>query len=127
MSEANVSISRIQKFLETRELSSTEVPIIGNDSDRTAIVVSRATCHWNSSGTSSEEPASLKSLSYSSSSDDIENNAFDSTGLAVALSNVNLSFDMGALTCIIGEVSYLCVTWFFLLLLFAQYISHAFP
>ena len=103
VSEAKVSVGRIQKFLETPELSSPQVPLIGNVNKGAAIVVSQATCHWNNNGSANVSIVSAEQSS-SASSGDIANVVFDSTGLVVALDNVNLDFCMGTLTCIIGNV-----------------------
>jgi len=118
VSEAKISVGRIQNFLESPELSSNEVPLMSNIDEGAIMVVSRATSHWNSSCVakstpvaSLEETSSAMSLGYSSSSDDIESKSNEpgSNSLLVALKNVNLRFDAGTLTCIIGEVR---MTWF---------------
>lgn len=89
-----VSIKRIQHFIETPELEATHVSLIDESESNAgaAIVVSRATCHWGGgSGTKEIEV-------------DIENPAANPTGLTTALDDINLSFDMGSLTCIVGDV-----------------------
>ena len=83
MSEVKVSISRIQAFLEAPELSSTQEPIIDSEQEFKAIIVSQATCHWNSNTT----------IGLQHCNNDV-----------IALGNINLEFEMGTLTSIIGGV-----------------------
>jgi len=104
VSECWVSIGRIQKFLESPELEiNPEVPLICDDNPEAALQISNATCHWNGSGTrsSSATVSSSNSVSDNGSADVSE---MDTTGLVVAVNDVNLDFDMSQLTCIIGEV-----------------------
>lgn len=104
VSECWVSIGRIQKFLESPELEiNPEVPLICDDNPEAALQISNATCHWNGSGTKSSTAtvSSNNSVSDNGSADDSE---MDTTGLVVAVNDVNLDFDLSQLTCIIGEV-----------------------
>ncbi|KAL9182396.1 hypothetical protein ACHAXT_013048 [Thalassiosira profunda] len=96
-SECWVSISRIQRFLETPELvTGEEQPLASDDNEFAAIVASHVTCHWNGNGKSS-----VRTLA---SDADAENIVADASGLIVALEDVNVEFDLGTLTCIIGAV-----------------------
>ena len=99
VAECWVSISRIQRFLETPELEQ-QWKLLPDDSDQngTAIIASHVTCHWNSTGRS--PTISTKSSSGESDANSV-NNSF---GLIIALNDVNLEFDMGSLTCVIGAV-----------------------
>ncbi len=99
VAECWVSISRIQRFLETPELEQ-QCKLLTDDSDQsdTAIIASHVTCHWN--GTGRSPTISTKSLSGESDANAV-NNSF---GLIMALDDVNLEFDMGSLTCVIGAV-----------------------
>ena len=99
MSEAKVSISRIQKFLELPELSSGKTPPpLTNEGGDASIVVSQATCHWNRSLKVKEPNFRVHGVPSSPNSTD------ESAGLSVALDNISLRFEMGTLTCVIGEV-----------------------
>ncbi len=99
MSEATVSISRIQKFLELPELSSLNTPPpLANEDGDASIVVSQATCHWNRS-------LQVKGPNFRVHGDPSSPNSNDeSAGLVVALDNISLRFDKGTLTFVIGEV-----------------------
>ena len=79
LTECSVSIRRIQTFLECPEQTTKRSQQIMTESKHKSeiMTVSNVTCHWNS------EPAS---------------------GSAVALSNINVGFKPGELTCVIGEV-----------------------
>ena len=105
LSEAFVSISRIQRFLETPELenyyindeniiipplSTSPTNDCDDDCDAPALVASQITCHWNGNG---------KIPTAHSSADDII-----SSSLIIALEDINVKFDMGELTCVIGAV-----------------------
>ena len=108
VSEAFVSLSRIQRFLETPELENyysndeKEMPPLlststnndDDDCDATFLVASDITCHWNGNG---------KIPTSNSSADDIIDEA-KSSNLIVALEDINVKFDMGELTCVIGAV-----------------------
>jgi len=92
VSEAFVSISRIQKFLEYPELSSSTVEQ-GCDSDNdgsTALTCQKATCYWNGE----------KNLSDSKISKN------EDVNLIVALENITLRLGLaaGELVCVIGSV-----------------------
>ena len=92
MSEAKVSVGRIQKFLEMPELCRPfQAPLVVKGNVEAAVTVSRATCHWGNSD--------------SHRSDNIDTNEVGSPN--VALTNIDLKLDMGTLTCVIGEVRHL--------------------
>ena len=97
VSECWVSISRIQRFLETPELErNEELPLMKDDNGDAAVIASAVTCYWN---------GGTRKSSTLPGSNDVENNPqLDTTGLIVALENVALEFDMGSLTCAIGAV-----------------------
>jgi ATP-binding cassette subfamily C (CFTR/MRP) protein 4 len=114
VAECWVSISRIQRFLETPELEqqcellppddddedTTEDDANGGSSSAaTAIIASHVTCHWNGIGRS----PSISTI-ISSSGESETNNNNNTFGLIVALEDVSVEFDMGSLTCIIGAV-----------------------
>jgi len=97
VSECWVSISRIQRFLETPELDERhELPLLKDDNGDAAIIASNVTAYWNGTG--------RRKRSLSDANDDDEDNKIDMVGLILALDNVNLEFDMGTLTCVIGAV-----------------------
>jgi ABC-type multidrug transport system fused ATPase/permease subunit len=102
VAECWVSISRIQRFLETPELEQRceLLPPSDNDDENgtnaSAIIASHVTCHWNGNGRS-------PSISTMSSSGESEMNN-SSLGLIVALDDVSVEFRMGSLTCVIGAV-----------------------
>lgn len=90
VSECYVSVGRIQRFLETPELEN-EIEFLGEETSQScAISVCDVTCHWNNSR--------AESVSTMNTSDDTD------AGLVVALDKINLEFELGQLTCIIGEV-----------------------
>ena len=91
MTEAKVSVGRIQKFLQTPE-HGIQVPAI-NDSSANVITLSNATCHWNYDG---------NGHTFSSRGDPEEVD-YD-PHLIMALDNINANFDEGTLTCILGNV-----------------------
>lgn len=102
VAECWVSISRIQRFLETPELEQ-QCEKLPDDyeidgSTATAIIASHVTCHWNGSGRS----PSISTMSLSGESD--ANSVNNSFGLIIALDDVSLEFEMGNLTCVIGAV-----------------------
>ncbi len=104
VSECWVSIGRIQKFLESPELEeSPEEPLLCDDNPDAALQISNATCHWNGSGTRSST-ATVSSNNSVSDNDSADDSELETTGLIVAVNDVNLDFDMSQLTCIIGEV-----------------------
>ena len=103
VSECWVSIDRIQKFLESPELEEKSLEPLNNGNPNAAIMTSKVTCHWNSSGSRSSTSTVSSNKSFSDNSD-IEDNALDTVGLIVALNDVNLEFDMAQLTCVVGEV-----------------------
>lgn len=94
VSECYVSVGRIQKFLESEELEN-EIGVIEDEETQLAISVSDVTCHWNS--------ARAESVSTIVESDDTTLNA-STAGLVVALDKISIDFNMGELTCVIGEV-----------------------
>jgi len=97
VSECWVSISRIQRFLETPELDERhELPLLKDDNGDAAIIASNVTAYWNGTG--------RRKRSLSDANDDVEDNKIDTLGLILALDNVDLEFDMGTLTCVIGAV-----------------------
>lgn len=92
VSEAYVSIGRIQKFLEYPELP-TGLRCDGTDDSDVALSMKEVTCHWNHLQETSRVPdMSEKSLEGSEAS------------VANALSEVSIDFKKGQLTCIIGTV-----------------------
>mmetsp|Transcript_4521 Transcript_4521/g.10242 ORF Transcript_4521/g.10242 Transcript_4521/m.10242 type:complete len:1111 (+) Transcript_4521:249-3581(+) len=103
VSECWVSVSRIQRFLETPELEqNNEKPLLADDDGDAAIIALQVTCHWNGNG----KRPSTSTLSSTSSvnNDDSEIRAMGSLGLIVALDDINVEFDMGTITCVIGAV-----------------------
>ena len=94
VTEAKVSVRRIQNFLQCPEH---EVEVLTfNPSDAsspTVITLSNATCHWNYEGNGPKL----------SSRDDPEKVDYD-PHLIMALHNINTNFAEGQLTCILGEV-----------------------
>ena len=95
MTEAKVSIGRIQKFLQTPE-HEVEALAIEDDSDVDsasardsdyAITLSNVTCHWNYDGFG---PVG-----------DPEKVVYD-PHLIMALNNISANFEEGQLTCILG-------------------------
>jgi ATP-binding cassette subfamily C (CFTR/MRP) protein 4 len=99
VSECWVSIGRIQKFLESPELETkTKAPLLGDDSNDDAMVISNATCHWNI------RRSTPISMIPTNTTGEENSDEFESAGLIVALNNINLEFAVGQLTCIIGEV-----------------------
>eukprot|EP00578_Thalassiosira_sp_NH16_P018260 CAMPEP_0181116794 /NCGR_PEP_ID=MMETSP1071-20121207/22145_1 /TAXON_ID=35127 /ORGANISM="Thalassiosira sp., Strain NH16" /LENGTH=1366 /DNA_ID=CAMNT_0023201071 /DNA_START=81 /DNA_END=4182 /DNA_ORIENTATION=+ len=102
VSECWVSISRIQKFLETPELDrNIGTPLLAEDDNSAAIIASEVTCHWNGNGR--RRSTSTVSSGHSSKAD-LESKPMDTFGLIVALNEVTVEFDMGSLTCVIGSV-----------------------
>ena len=91
MSECYVSIGRIQKFLESPELEK-DIEMLEDKDSQCAIKVSNVTCHWNT--------PRAESISTVEDADE----PLTTAGLAVALDKVNIEFNLGDLTCIIGEV-----------------------
>lgn len=92
-SECWVSVSRIQRFIETPELATMEDEFIPEAGDERALIVKDVMCHWSSSAVPSPEGSS-----------NAEGGAEDFAGLIVALNGVDIEFQMGQLTCIIGAV-----------------------
>ena len=98
VSECWVSISRIQRFLETPELDERhELPLLKDDNGDAAVIASNVTAYWNGTGR-------RRKRSLSDANEDVEDNKIDTLGLILALDNVNLEFDVGTLTCVIGAV-----------------------
>lgn len=108
VSECFVSIARIQRFLETPELEkrNAPLPLLENDDSNAAIIASKVTCHWNSSGRNSRAltTASSASNSINDIHNDVEMKHMESFGLILALDDISVEFDRGTLTCIIGAV-----------------------
>ena len=101
VAECWVSISRIQRFLETPELEKS-CELLADDDDGTAMIASHVTCHWNGNGRRSSISTML---STQSSSGELEvDPTMDSFGLIVALDDVSVEFGLGSLTCVIGAV-----------------------
>jgi len=94
VSECYVSVGRIQKFLESPELEN-NIGILEDESSQCAMRVSNVTCHWNS--------ARAESISTIDDIEDTTSNA-DTIGLVVALDKITIGFELGQLTCVIGEV-----------------------
>jgi ABC-type multidrug transport system fused ATPase/permease subunit len=95
VSEAKVSVSRIQKYLQTPE-HEVEVPSLEEygDDDKNkniAIILSNATCHWNYDGNGSALMGDPEEAVYA-------------PHLIMALNNINAKFEEGQLTCVLGEV-----------------------
>jgi ABC-type multidrug transport system fused ATPase/permease subunit len=97
LSECTVSMGRIQRFIESPILSSSRDDLVDCNSD-SAITVSNVTCLWDSDVI---VPLITKSTV---SNDDIEDRVQTGNGLMVALDKINLEFELGQLTCIIGGV-----------------------
>ncbi|KAL7520054.1 hypothetical protein ACHAWX_004806 [Stephanocyclus meneghinianus] len=91
VSECYVSIGRIQKFLESPELEN-DIEVLEETGSHCAIKVSNVTCHWNT--------PRAESISTVEDADE----PLSTAGLAIALDKVNIEFNLGELTCIIGEV-----------------------
>jgi len=92
-SECWVSVSRIQRFIQSPELATIEDEFMPEAGDERAIVVKDVTCHWSSNPVLSPEGGR-----------NTEEGAEDFSGLIVALNGVDIEFQMGQLTCIIGAV-----------------------
>eukprot|EP00804_Cyclotella_cryptica_P018853 CCRYP_020942-RD/>CCRYP_020942-RD protein AED:0.33 eAED:0.33 QI:0/0.9/0.90/1/0.9/0.90/11/87/1336 len=92
VSECYVSIGRIQKFLESPELENDIEMLEEEEESQCAIRVYNVTCHWNT--------PRAESVSTIEDADEPRS----TSGLAIALDKVNITFDLGQLTCIIGEV-----------------------
>lgn len=95
VSECYVSVGRIQQFLESEELEN-DVGLIEDAQTHCAMTVSNVTCHWNS--------ARAESVSTIVDTDDTPSLNANTLGLVIALDKINIEFNMGQLTCIIGEV-----------------------
>jgi ATP-binding cassette subfamily C (CFTR/MRP) protein 4 len=91
-SECWVSVSRIQRFIETPELAMIKDEFVPEAGDERALIVKNVTCHWSSNAVLSQ------------GSSNAEEGAEDFTGLIIALNGVDIEFHMGQLTCIIGAV-----------------------
>jgi len=91
-SECWVSVSRIQRFIETPELAMVKDEFVPEAGDERALIVKNVTCHWSSNAVLSQ------------GSSNAEEGAEDFTGLIIALNGVDIEFHMGQLTCIIGAV-----------------------
>ena len=92
-SECWVSVSRIQRFIQTPELATIEDEFVPEAGDEMAIIVKDVTCYWSSNPVLSAK-----------GDNNTEEGAEDFAGLIVALNGVNIEFQMGQLTCIIGAV-----------------------
>mmetsp|Transcript_5656 Transcript_5656/g.12347 ORF Transcript_5656/g.12347 Transcript_5656/m.12347 type:complete len:1360 (-) Transcript_5656:160-4239(-) len=102
VSECWISISRIQRFLETPELEkcSDNHSLIPDDNANTAIEASHVVCYWNGS---EQSPAVSAAKSSSSDKSDLATDGIEPE-LIVALDDVSVDFDMGTLTFVIGSV-----------------------
>eukprot|EP00980_Cylindrotheca_fusiformis_P029799 scaffold23877_cov230-Cylindrotheca_fusiformis.AAC.1 len=89
VSEAYVSISRIQNFLEFPERPERESS--GIEEGSVAISMDDVTCHWN-------HVIKISKLTIK------EFEEAESSGAPAALSNISIDFHQGQLTCIIGTV-----------------------
>lgn len=95
LSEAYVSISRIQKYLEYPELPNPEkVSSTDLDNSNIAISIQDMTCHWNH----------VKEIVQKDDDDENDDDDDSQKSLSAALSNVSIDFKKGELTCIIGTV-----------------------
>ena len=96
-SECSVSISRLQRFLETPEL--------GDGDDGAVMVAQGVTRHWNGNGGKGAS-ASAKELTCPANEGANEGatKTTDASGLIMALDDVTARFDAGTLTCVIGPV-----------------------
>ena len=92
-SECWVSVSRIQRFIQTPELKARVEEFIPDGNDKRAIIVKDVSCHWSSA--SDLRP---------NGNQNIEEGPDDFDGLIVALDGINIEFQMGQLTCIVGNV-----------------------
>jgi len=100
-SEAYVSISRLQNFLQFPEIGDDSHVLkqqpeeaTGNDDDDTyALSLSHVTCYWNSANYSSDD-----------TTDDSCSSKDSSRMLFTALADITLEFRMNELTCVIGAV-----------------------
>lgn len=95
VSEAYVSIARIQRYLEYPELP--EHDSTQTDQGNLAICMEKVTCHWNLVEDTISAPSLEKEVVEQ------ESTASDSL-LSAALSDVSIDFQKGQLTCIIGTV-----------------------
>lgn len=81
---------RIQAFLETPDLKrSDRLKYRACQDPKSVVSVSNVTCHWNAMAV--EENTTI-------------DDSYESTGRVVALDNVNLAFNAGEITCVIGVV-----------------------
>ena len=128
VSECWVSISRMQRFLETPELvvdddgggggddrSADKVSPAADfdegfgddDGDGAAMVASHLTCHWNGNGRIGVSSSALPIIANAAGGTNAEGDESptpSSSGLIVALEDVSVDFHMGELTCVIGAV-----------------------
>ena len=97
VSECQVSISRIQRFIESPELGKAHSYANALDEDEhknAAVVAKNITCYWNGNGRSSSQ-----STLQSEEEEQVPNPL-----LITALKNVTLDFERASLTCVIGAV-----------------------
>lgn len=85
-SECWVSVSRIQRFIETPELATNKDEFVPEAGDERALIVKNVTCHWSSNAVLSQ------------GSSNAEEGAEDFTGLIIALNGVDIEFHMGQQT-----------------------------
>ena len=116
VSEAYVSISRIQNFFEFPERPSLDEEYETKDAEETSdnssnivLSMSHVDSYWNfvrelGSDKRDKEPPTDEKLHDANLDDDQETDSVASSNLIPALSDVNLELERGQLTCIIGSV-----------------------
>lgn len=92
VTEAKVSVGRIQNFLQIPE-HEVEVPTIDDSSASSAIAItlSNVTCHWNGKSDPKISRGDPEEVDYDPS-------------LIMALDNITANFEVGQLTCVLGQV-----------------------
>ena len=87
-----MSVSRIQRFLQSPEHESEVLPFNPSDDNSTTVItLSNATCHWNYDGQKISPREDPEIVNYD-------------PNLIMALDNISVTFAEGQLTCILGEV-----------------------
>ena len=97
VSECQVSITRIQRYIETQELEKANADANALDEDEynnAAVVAKNVNCYWNGNGRSSSQ-----STLQSEEEEQVPNPL-----LIAALKNVTVDFSTASLTCVIGAV-----------------------
>eukprot|EP00985_Skeletonema_marinoi_P017655 scaffold9736_cov144-Skeletonema_marinoi.AAC.24 len=106
VTEAKVSVGRIQRFLQTPEHRIEVRPInASTPCSTTVITLSNVTCHWNYDGNGLLVEKELQSFSDSTDGAHGDPEKVDYyPHLIMALDNINANFAEGQLTCILGQV-----------------------